>query len=89
VALFGVAHFVAGSLWSGPFWHEFQENYLFLFVSIFLIYKKNFLLFIFFSKQSKDFLFICKKLLVHYEVDIFGTNFKKIIFLFCFLFQFF
>jgi len=33
----GVAHFVAGPFWSGPFWREFQEKnfFLLLFVLIF------------------------------------------------------
>jgi len=51
VALFGVAHFVAG-----PFWSEFQTNFFvcFFLFSIFLIYKKNFGLSfsIFFFKNS-------------------------------------
>jgi len=29
VALFGVAHFVAGPYWSRPFWREFHENNFF------------------------------------------------------------
>jgi len=55
VVLFGIAHFVPGPFWSRPFKCEFYENifFLLLFVSIFLIYKKNFCLF--FQKQLKDF----------------------------------
>jgi len=37
VALFGIAHVVAGPFWSRRFWCEFHENnfFLLLFVSIF------------------------------------------------------
>jgi len=31
-ALFGITHFVAGPFWNGPFWREFRENNLFLFL---------------------------------------------------------
>jgi len=29
VALFGIAHFVAGPFWSRPFWREFHKNNFF------------------------------------------------------------
>jgi len=29
VALYGIAHFVAGPFWSGPFWRKFHENNFF------------------------------------------------------------
>jgi len=58
VVLSGIAHFVAGLFWSGPFLREFHEHIFFLLLfsfsnfSIFLIYKNYFfrLSFIFFQK---------------------------------------
>jgi len=64
VALFGIAHVVAGPFWSGAFWCKFHEKiFSFAFCFNFLIYKKIsvFLFSFFFQKQSKDFLFICNK----------------------------
>jgi len=60
VALFGIAHLVAGPFWSGPFCRKFHKNNFFSFCFHFLIFKKNFRLFsiFFFQNQSKDFLLI-------------------------------
>jgi len=61
VALSGIAHFVAGSFWSRPFWQEFHEKNFFLLFSfsnfsIFLIYKNYFFcLFSFFQNLLKSF----------------------------------
>jgi len=59
MALFGVAHFVAGPFLCGPFWHEFHENNFLLYsFSNFLIYI-NFFVFLFsFFKIVEVFLFI-------------------------------
>jgi len=68
VALFCVAHFVAGTFLSRPFWREFHENNFFFCFYLFpiLIYKDYYFPSFFahfFSKTVEDFLLIFNKFL--------------------------
>jgi len=73
LALYGVAHFVAGLFWSEPFWREFHENYFLLLFSIFFLIYKNycFSIFFFFINSRRFFVYFNKFLsTLHKKIQV-------------------